>query len=96
MFKIGKIAAKKKVQLEKGLACMNDFLLILDHKKPEMKENIYIKMRCHGLYYMGIIYFHLGDKTNAESYLRDVYFDLLEMEKSTESSKVSDWKSEKV
>lgn len=60
--------------------CLSDFLLILDHKKPEMEFRTYFKMKSHALYYIGILYFLKGDKGKAESYFRDVYHDLLEMD----------------
>ncbi len=53
LFKIGKISAKHGVCLSDGLKCLNDFLLILDYKQPEMDKKTYFKMKCHARYYMG-------------------------------------------
>ena len=57
LFWIGKIAAKKSVFIDKGLNCLSDFILILDHKKPEMEFKTYFRMKSHALYYIGILYF---------------------------------------
>lgn len=66
--------------IDKGLNCLSDFLLILEHKRPEMEFKTYFKMKANSLYYIGILYFLKGDKQKSETYLRDVYFDLIEME----------------
>ena len=62
LFKIGKIAAKNGKMLEKGIACLNDFLLILEYKKPDMDHKTYFKNVCHAQYYMGVCYFIGGDR----------------------------------
>lgn len=82
--------------MEKGLNCLSDFILILDHKKPEMEEKTYFKMKSHALYYIGIIYLLKGNKTESEKYLRDVYHDILEMDSLEPKQNKKNWKSEKV
>jgi hypothetical protein len=37
-----------------------------------------------------------GDKAKAESYYRDVYFDLMEVESNNFNPKSKNWKSEKI
>lgn len=96
LFWIGKISAKHNVNIEKGLNCLSDFLLILDHKRPEMDSKTYFKMRSNSLYYIGTLYFLKGDKAKAESYYRDVYFDLMEVESNNFNPKSKNWKSEKI
>lgn len=61
-----------------------------------MDQKTYFKMKSNALYYIGILYFLFGDKQKAESYLRDVYFDLMEMENRSYRGPQADWKSEKI
>lgn len=53
-------------------------------------------MRSNSLYYIGTLYFLKGDKAKAESYYRDVYFDLMEVESNNFNPKFKNWKSEKI
>ena len=64
--------------LDKALKFLNDFLLVINYFKQDMKQESYRKMRVNAIYYIGIAYFQLGDKESAEKALREVQIELIE------------------
>ena len=78
LYQIGKVSAKSGWMLDKALKFLNDFLLVINYFKQDMKQESYRKMRVNAIYYIGIAYFQLGDKESAEKALREVQIELIE------------------
>lgn len=78
LYQIGKVCAKSGFLLEKALKYLNDFLLVINYFKQDMKSESYQKLRANAIYYIGIAYFQLGDKESSEKALREVQVEMID------------------
>ena len=78
LYQIGKVSAKSGYMIEKALKFLNDFLLVINYFKQDMKLESYRKMRVNAIYYIGIAYFQIGDKESAEKALREVQTEIID------------------
>ena len=79
LYQIGKVAAKSGFMLEKALKFLNDFLLVINFFKEDMKSESYQHLRVNAIYYIGIAYFQLGDKETSEKFLREIQWEMIDL-----------------
>lgn len=79
LYQIGKVAAKSGFMLEKALKFLNDFLLVINYFKQDMRSGSYQQLRVNAIYYIGIAYFQLGDKETSERWLREIQSEMIDL-----------------